>query len=163
MSGRAGCLSLWGQESGQSRRDERLGGLPGVSQLIVVAVAAGEKKGKNQSGRNENLLQAFAWAWKWFFVSLSPTTTPSGPSRPWCFSKILVGNGRWLCVALRRRQADKCWNVSYAIYHRALERRPSGSPPCPPVRLSVRSAFCFRRLVGSKLSARSMASFMLQC
>lgn len=77
-----------------------------------------------------------------------------------------VGDGRWLCVALRRRQADKCWNVSYAIYHRALEQRPSDCPPvrlygCPLVRLdrsSVRSDFSVCRLVGSKLSARSMAS-----
>jgi len=32
-----------GQENGRSRRVERLGGLPGVSQLIVVAVVAKKK------------------------------------------------------------------------------------------------------------------------
>lgn len=41
----------------QSRRIERLGGLPGVSQLIVVAVAVQKKK---QNGKNEKLLQAVA-------------------------------------------------------------------------------------------------------
>jgi len=40
----------------QSRRIERLGGLPGVSQLIVVAVAVQKK----QNGKNEKLLQAVA-------------------------------------------------------------------------------------------------------
>jgi len=101
-----------------------------------------------------------------FSFRCRPRPQPTSPalSLPEFSGRWAVGGGRWamdvgrwLCVALRRRQADKCWNVSYAIYHRALEQRPSG---CPPVRLSAcpSARLSLSRLVGSKLSARSMAS-----
>lgn len=72
----------------QSRRIERLGGLPGVSQLIVVAVAVQKK----QNGKNEKLLQAVAWAWKWFFVSLAPTPTTTTTHRAFSFPEF---SERW--------------------------------------------------------------------